>query len=127
VSSPYRAPLLRACPRCRAQLEPRSVGAVSFAMCAPCRGMWLPHASVTGFLVASESELERASQVDLGRVRPEPIVLVHPLACPRCARPMKREPLARAQVTIDLCTAHGMWFDAGELRAFVSALRGANS
>ena len=127
MSSPYRELPLRACPRCLAPLEPRSAGALSFEMCAPCRGMWLPHASVTDFLVASETELERASQVDLGRLRPEPLVLVYPLACPHCARPMKREPLARAGVTVDLCVAHGMWFDAGELRAFLSALRGTSS
>lgn len=96
---------------------------MSFLVCAPCRGMWLPHGSVTEFLVASDAELERASRVDGGDVRPEPMVLVYPLSCPRCGREMKREPLARAKVIIDLCAAHGMWFDTGELRAFVGALR----
>jgi len=123
VRSPYRSLPPGGCPRCRTPLQPRSAGTVWFELCAPCRGMWLPNGSVTGFLVASEAELETALLADIGRLRPEPMVLVYPLACPRCTRPMRREPLARAGVTIDLCRAHGMWFDAGELRAFVAALR----
>jgi hypothetical protein len=85
--------------------------------------MWLAHEAVTGFLLATDQELDRVGLADGGLVRPEPAMLVHPLPCPRCAHPMKREPLARAGVTVDLCRAHGMWFDAGELRAFLRALR----
>ncbi|HTE51714.1 MAG TPA: zf-TFIIB domain-containing protein [Kofleriaceae bacterium] len=125
MSSPYRATPQLGCPRCRAFLDQRSAGQLRVLGCAPCRGMWLAHESVTRFLVASDEELETVSLADTGTFRPEPTMLVHPRLCPRCVRPMKRESLSRARVTVDLCPAHGMWFDAGELRAFVAALRDA--
>lgn len=92
--------------------------------CPTCRGLWLAHEAVTQFLVVTDAELQAIGMTDAGTFRPEPIVLVLPRLCPRCARQMKRELLARAGVTVDVCRAHGMWFDPGELRAFVAALRG---
>lgn len=121
--SPYRSLPTRACPHCRMPLERRLAGSARVDVCLPCRGMWLAHESITEFLVASEEELARAGLADTGTLRPEPVMLVHPRVCPRCSRAMTREVLSRARVTVDLCTAHGMWFDAGELRAFIEALR----
>jgi Zn-finger nucleic acid-binding protein len=40
------------------------------------------------------------------------------LACPRCKEPMTRRTFAReSTIVVDVCSAHGTWFDAGELRA----------
>jgi Zn-finger nucleic acid-binding protein len=121
--APYRSPPLRACPRCRNSLARRTAGKARVDVCGPCRGFWLAHSSITEFLVASDADLDSAGLADAGTIRPEPQLLFHPRSCPRCSRPMKREALARAGVTVDLCAAHGMWFDAGELRAFITALR----
>ncbi len=44
-----------------------------------------------------------------------------PLECPRCRTPMTRGAFSRSSaVVVDVCPAHGTWFDAGELRAAAS-------
>jgi Zn-finger nucleic acid-binding protein len=40
-----------------------------------------------------------------------------PVSCPACGEAMKRVSLVRRhELEVDVCTAHGVWFDAGELR-----------
>ena len=124
MTTPYRQPVHLGCPRCRGALEERSAGQLRVLACPTCRGLWLAHEAVTQFLVVTDAELQAIGMTDAGTFRPEPAVLVLPRLCPRCARQMKRERLARAGVTVDVCRAHGMWFDPGELRAFVAALQG---
>lgn len=54
--------------------------------------------------------------------------------CPRCDEPMSRRAFAvetgaaegAAPVIVDVCAAHGTWFDAGELRAALTARAGAD-
>lgn len=48
------------------------------------------------------------------------------LPCPKCYQPMKREWIARAHFEIDICDAHGVFFDRGEL-AQVAFLVGAKA
>jgi Zn-finger nucleic acid-binding protein len=121
--SPYRSHPARACPRCRVPLERRRAGTLRAEACAACRGMWLPRGSLDEFLVASEADLDLVGSADRGELRREPTFLAHPLTCPRCARPMKREQMSSAGLIVDLCAAHGMWFDSGELRALLAWLR----
>lgn len=46
------------------------------------------------------------------------------LACPHCSKPMNRFPLIEGYgLVVDMCVAHGVWFDADELNAATAYIR----
>jgi Zn-finger nucleic acid-binding protein len=52
--------------------------------------------------------------------------LLDEVRCPHCALPMERTRFAqRASVVIDICPAHGVWLDAGELTMLLDHVRQA--
>jgi Zn-finger nucleic acid-binding protein len=65
-------------------------------------------ADSTGALLADLPHAELASGPNAFR----------PVRCPSCGRTAERATFAaRAKAIVDVCAAHGVWFDAGELAA----------
>lgn len=109
-----------ACPGCEKSLVREQVGDLEVLACRACGGLWLDRAvfeqlgasrehqgAVLGALPAPVS----ASSItgSLGEVRYRP--------CPACHERMNRVNYAkRSGVVLDICKAHGLWFDQDELR-----------
>jgi Zn-finger nucleic acid-binding protein len=119
-----------ACPRCPpsedARLAARQLGRTRLSECPRCGGTWLDAHTVAALV--SEHDQQAALRTALpglagpGAVAPKgPEAVVRYLQCPSCARLMNRQNFGRRSgVVVDVCRAHGVWFDAGELSAVVA-------
>jgi Zn-finger nucleic acid-binding protein len=117
------------CPRCAVELTAEIVGALALHRCASCRGVWLDPET---FRLLCEADAkaregraaEAAASGYLHSSRREDRVQY--LRCPVCNDLMSRVNFARVSgVILDVCRPHGAWFDAGELRAVRSFVRGS--
>ena len=115
------------CPRCKLELKAVMVGNSKLQECPKCEGIWVDgdtlqqicndrerQAAVLGMAVAlptdNTTELEAK---------------IRYLPCPQCHRLMNRVNFAHcSHVIVDVCTAHGTWFDRDELRRIVEFIRG---
>ncbi len=104
------------CPRCGGRLERTNLENVHVEQCARCLGCFV-RTEDFGELVRQE---ESGHHVDVhiaqaGRELPRQVLLA-PVRCPHCPREMDRARFAqRAELVVDVCSAHGIWLDAGEL------------
>lgn len=117
-----------ACPACKGMLRSFARQGWSFDRCPACAGIWLPQGSLEHLWQHPEADgvaIAWAESVDRlpgrGLPAPEPNgSFYHP--CPDCRQPMNRVHCG-GQVMLDVCRAHGAWFDAGELAQLGAALR----
>lgn len=106
------------CPACREPLSASRVGDVPLQACGACGGLWLDQATFQDL----GSHRERQGAV-LGAL-PAPAAgapgALEPVVyrpCPVCTQRMNRVAYARRSgVVLDVCRAHGLWFDRDELR-----------
>jgi Zn-finger nucleic acid-binding protein len=110
------------CPRCRLPLEAAG-GAGGWAdarvhECPRCGGLFVPRDALAELLCRAElagpfPEPLRAPTLALEQVRYIP--------CPQCHATMNRVNFGKVSgVIVDVCRAHGTWFDGGELTRVVS-------
>jgi Zn-finger nucleic acid-binding protein len=97
-------------------------------VCAPCKGLFLPHADLVKILdrswrAVSPQEAENAQLVAPANWQQEPT-----LHCPRCASPMdKYGYMGLAAILLDRCDrCEWLWLDAEELQKTVLALARTN-
>ncbi len=114
------------CPRCEKDLEACLIGETVFDQCGHCGGLWLDH---TVFETLCDTREQRSTvAASLGRM-PEPTSMpdtrkVVYLKCPECDQLMHRKNFARCSgVIVDVCTAHGIWFDRDELSQIIDFIR----
>jgi Zn-finger nucleic acid-binding protein len=117
------------CPRCqgpiwRVQLD---VTAVHVEQCSRCLGCFARTGDFSELLAREEAggemALRRFVPVAAGRELPRQTLLA-PVKCPHCRREMDRVRFAqRASLIVDVCPAHGMWLDAGELVAVLEFIK----
>lgn len=86
-------------------------------MCGSCDGCWYPRKSLNE---VAQSERDWLAGTELADVlqadKLDAIDLAAPVACPVCAKEMKRYEYALApDVELDECVEHGVWLDDGEL------------
>jgi Zn-finger nucleic acid-binding protein len=116
VVSVPAAPASRGCPRCAAELAVRSVGGVVVAACPTAHGLFVTHATLRGVKDAPPAvvaAIDAAPSAPLDLADDDAA-----LVCPTCGETMARRLLGTShEVHVDVCAAHGTWFDAGELRA----------
>jgi Zn-finger nucleic acid-binding protein len=113
----------RKCPRCAAVMVARELGDLVLDDCAGCGGTFVDRAALE--LLLEERAISRAESVlgayDAGGDAPLP----NPpgafyVKCPDCATVMNRKQFAwGAKVIVDVCKAHGTWFDVHELPRIV--------
>lgn len=120
---PYRevAPMHGVCPRCFHPLKAwRAIPEVQF--CETCGGVMADNPASrriaetldrTLLDVAFRANLEKTVTPDTARV----------VSCPECLHDMQRVAIASAMCEVDVCEAHGTWFDAGELEAVMRAYK----
>ena len=102
------------CPRCDAPLA--SFGAASGRLhdCAQCGGQFVEHDLLRDLLERTE-----VCGALVLRARPQRAAAPDPvryLPCPVCGGLMNRNNFgSHSGVIVDVCSRHGLWFDAGEL------------
>ena len=114
---------MKSCPACGSALvaapqRPALLG------CARCGGVWADVATSTDIVEKLDAELAKLADVaaelaakrvgeplpEKGRVR----------CCPDCGTSLDR--VHQASTNLDVCTAHGTWFDRGELSRVIKIL-----
>ena len=115
------------CPRCDTTLRGRLVGDIVIDECAKCLGLFLDQVAIKR--VITDREQARADAL-LGALPKHPVSsTVAPgqkmyLKCPSCRTVMNRKQFAAgAGVVVDVCKAHGTFFDVGELPAIIEFVR----
>lgn len=112
------------CPRCKVRLDLLQIAELSVRECARCDGLW---ADVGTFeRLCAEREERSAVLGFIGSREPKatPAAKISYVPCPDCGQLMNRSNFARASgVIIDICKAHGVWFDAGELPRIIEFIQ----
>jgi Zn-finger nucleic acid-binding protein len=114
------------CPRCRKPLEMVMLGQTEVCECPGCQGIWADKEIVEQvcadrdkqtLVLGTASALPPAAGTSLEKE-------IRYLPCPICKMLMHRVNFARCSaVIVDVCKAHGTWFDRDELRRVVEFLR----
>ncbi|NNF67992.1 MAG: hypothetical protein HKM98_10840, partial [Gammaproteobacteria bacterium] len=108
------------CPRCKSDMDATVVDKTLIDLCADCGGVWLDHSAFETLIREQEySALTSAlnipgsatqatyQQIEKGQLY---------VPCPLCEQFMHRRNFAkRSGIILDVCAAHGIWFDANEL------------
>lgn len=117
------------CPRCEEALEARLLADTLVDQCSQCGGMFLDHEVLHGVLDDHQRQAplrQRLLQLPAAADLPDPRQVVY-LRCPECATFMnRRNPAHRSGIIVDVCAAHGVWFDDREL-AILMQLAGAGA
>lgn len=114
------------CPRRCGNMRPVRFGGADMYTCNTCNGLWVDTATLQHLV---SDRLKPAPMLGTGIATPPPAPLkleaVQYAPCPICKRLMNRVNFGHASgVIVDVCTSHGTWFDADELRRvldFISA------
>lgn len=112
----------RTCPDCLIHLDSIDIGKNTrfiIEKCERCFGLFFDNHELERLL---EERLEKSYWIDHKKIHS---LLQHPLhkdrvvyrRCPECSKLMHRKNyLNRSGVIMDVCRAHGLWLDAGELK-----------
>jgi Zn-finger nucleic acid-binding protein len=112
------------CPRCRIPMESVLIGNTNLRECSHCQGIWADTDSLQR--ICADREQQAAF---LGAASPLPDNLppetnFRYVPCPVCTKLMNRVAFANcSRVVVDVCKAHGTWFDKDELRRIVEFIR----
>lgn len=114
------------CPACAKPLASTRVGELEVRECRACGGIWLDRAVFEELGTSRERQgavlgaLPSPSAPSGARLEP-----VQYRPCPACAQRMNRVNYARRSgVVLDVCKAHGIWFDQDELRRVLAFIAG---
>ncbi|HEY5242911.1 MAG TPA: zf-TFIIB domain-containing protein, partial [Polyangiaceae bacterium] len=136
ISDPYRRPeppapqptvahasaaLGPLCPRCPRLLldDPERSG----LSCAACGGVFLVHATLATRIDA-ERPVDKPAHPPRHASQAQRESAVHYAWCPECRQTMARMNFGgHSGIVVDVCRAHGTWFDRGELEAALDFVR----
>jgi Zn-finger nucleic acid-binding protein len=111
-----------ACPACEQTFKGFVGGAGVLSECTSCAGQFVEHGLLKELL--ERREVLRGVLQNLPRENPL-VLPVRYLPCPACRSIMNRKNFGDSSgIVVDVCTRHGVWFEAGELPrvlAFVQA------
>lgn len=110
------------CPRCRKPLFVGTASGVVVQACGTCGGVWLDAASARRVAEALPADALNLAENAAGFAKGA-ADLDAPAPCPVCAKLMQRSRVALANLEIDVCPAHGTWYDKSELQRFADALQ----
>jgi Zn-finger nucleic acid-binding protein/DNA-directed RNA polymerase subunit RPC12/RpoP len=114
------------CPRCKGGLHGRGVANGSLVECGRCGGMWLGHEDFVRLCESAESEsLAEQFHVVQPSAPAQSSSTASYVPCVVCREFMNRRNYASASgVVMDVCKAHGVWLDHGEIDKILSFIRG---
>lgn len=108
-----------ACPRCTTKLFFGETDGIALG-CGLCGGIWLDNASAQRVMARYDGAVAELASRATASATKRPDVRA-PVNCAECGASMQRKRVG--DVEIDLCLAHGTWFDAGELGRVIDPLR----
>lgn len=109
------------CPSCAVALEARDVGDAQVLACPTCRGLFVDHLVLNGWM---RDRASKAPDEDGAAVFAEEGWRVRYHRCPRCVTMMNRVNFASGTgIILDVCVEHGYWLDAGELGRITARVR----
>jgi len=114
------------CPRCRVDMNAVVIGNTNLCECPKCEGIWADTAALQQICVDSEKQ---SAVLGLPTTVHDPQALnlednIRYVPCPVCQKLMNRVNFAHcSNVIVDVCAAHGTWFDCDELRRIVEFIR----
>ena len=116
------------CPRCRTPLHSVHFHEDSLKHCEQCGGLWLEQTTLRRLQNLDGAQRESASKELLAIVAEIPSLGVRPsfmreIQCPDCQASLKSHHLSylAATVCVDVCDAHGVWYDAHEIATALPA------
>jgi Zn-finger nucleic acid-binding protein len=109
------------CPRCSTALTAHQTASVLLHGCLACGGIFLDRDARARVVACVDASVAQASDLAAAHARWSPDTAA-PIACPICRAGMRITRLGAGNVDIDVCDAHGAWFDRNELRRFLDAL-----
>lgn len=90
--------------------------------CLRCGGLWLDPAASVRLTTALVPDALALADLASRRATVHVELSGTQLPCPECMRPLIRRRLPVANVDLDHCDEHGVWFDKGELVVVARAL-----
>jgi Zn-finger nucleic acid-binding protein len=112
------------CPRCKDDMQLKSLGGEALLECPDCLGLWLDVPTFEKICADREGQaavLGAASLSNAHRVTSERVSYI---PCPVCKQLMNRANFARCSgVIIDVCKHHGIWFDRDELSRIIEFIK----
>jgi Zn-finger nucleic acid-binding protein len=114
----------RLCPRCRVGMKTVTIGDTTLLECATCEGIWVDPDSLQAICAEREKQ---AAVLGVPAPADQSIAFeehIQYIPCPVCYQLMNRVNFAHcSHVIVDVCKAHGTWFDKNELRRAVEFIR----
>ena len=113
------------CPRCKSGLVMVTVGTAQLGECESCGGTWVDARTFDQIVAEKEEQaLVLAAALPGFKVKTAEARLERYWPCPACQALMNRVNFAHISgVVLDVCRAHGVWFDQDELRQLVEFIR----
>jgi Zn-finger nucleic acid-binding protein len=109
------------CPACRIAFEQYTDDSASLFDCTRCGGQFVEHALLKN-LFERQPVYTLETRRNAERVTTREPVVYRP--CPCCQTIMNRKNFGRSSgVIVDICSRHGVWFDAGELPRVIDFVR----
>lgn len=114
------------CPACAKALAAGRVGDLTVQECLACGGLWLDRAAFEQLGASRERQGAVLGALPAPAAPPvSALEAVRYRPCPACAKRMNRVNYARRSgVVLDVCKAHGLWFDRDELRRVLAFIAG---
>jgi len=110
------------CPRCARDLDEVRSAAKRVHACRGCGGVWLDTETTDYLRAVRDPDLETAVRRAVSAVVSlTPRQRDQSVFCPACEAQARRVEIASTAHAIDVCDAHGAWFDRDELSLFVQA------
>lgn len=123
--SEFSSKLTRLCPRCQTNTAVTVVGTVDLRECSRCDGIWADAEALQQICTDREQQAAVLGTA-ITIVAPEIAGMekVRYVPCPVCKKLMNRVNFAKcSNVVVDVCKAHGTWFDKDELRRIVEFIQ----
>lgn len=112
------------CPRCQAGMKTVTVGTIRLLECSACEGIWVGVDALTQICVEREKQAAVLGMPAPPEGTAELEKQIRYIPCPVCHQLMNRVNFAHcSHVIVDVCKAHGTWFDKDELRRVVEFIR----
>jgi len=83
--------------------------------CGSCGGIWVDNDGSRRIVQSLDTAVANLALRASEHATARPDTSRAGLPCPSCAQPLRRVRISRAEVDVDICDAHGTWFDRDEL------------
>jgi len=113
---------MKSCPKCNAQLKPKSVGPVEVDECRKCKGIWFDKDELRRAKDTTDSDMnwmdfEIWKHEDRFKTKPSEI------NCPSCKTQTQTIEYGATSVEVDYCpSCQGIWLDDREFKKIIESL-----